>query len=69
VNGKGSKPRPLSISRDEYARRFDETFSRRPGNAFLRALDERVRAEDDAARDKLNVRLFCEGARSVSGTT
>lgn len=26
MNGKGSNPRPLSVSREEYRKRWDETF-------------------------------------------
>lgn len=26
MNGKGSSPRPMSVSRDEYRRRWEETF-------------------------------------------
>jgi hypothetical protein len=26
MNGKGSKPRPLSVSRDDFSKRWDETF-------------------------------------------
>jgi hypothetical protein len=28
MSGKGSKPRPLSIDRDEYAQRWDEIFGK-----------------------------------------
>jgi len=29
MNGKGSRPRPMVISREEYARRFDEAFRKK----------------------------------------
>lgn len=30
MNGKGSNPRPLSVSREEFARRWDEAFGGTP---------------------------------------
>jgi len=32
MNGKGSKPRPLAVSREEYDKRWAETFSRPSGS-------------------------------------
>ncbi len=31
MNGKGSKPRPLGVSREEYDKRWAETFGRPSG--------------------------------------
>lgn len=31
MNGKGSKPRPLAVSREEYEKRWAETFGRPAG--------------------------------------
>ena len=31
MNGKGSRPRPLSIGSEEYAKRYEAVFGRKPG--------------------------------------
>ena len=41
MNGKGSKPRPLSVTRDEFTKRWNETFHKHepafiaPSEGFL----------------------------------
>jgi len=40
-NGKGSRPRPMQISREEYARRFDEAFGKKDLDKFQRRLRAR----------------------------
>lgn len=44
MNGKGCNPRPLSVSRNEFARRYDETFgvSRKKQNDRLDSTVDRI---------------------------
>ena len=51
MNGKGSTARPLSVSRDEFARRWDETFGTYdPYDSLRYAPSDWVAAAEDAMR-------------------
>ena len=47
MNGKGDTPRPLSVDRDEFARRWDRAFSRTPAPPSVGPDDGRAGSNDE----------------------
>ena len=62
MNGKGSTSRPMSVSRDEFARRWDDTFAK-----WLSAPAESPQPEPELVCDCSNPHFDANGSHVTHG--
>jgi len=51
--GKGSKPRPFSVSQEDYADRFDAIFGKKPTGIIVDEIDDKVTRNNEETQEVL----------------
>lgn len=52
MSGKGSRPRPFSVSQDQFAENFDKIFGRKENNHESEKTDQEVSSGDTGSQDQ-----------------
>ena len=51
--GKGSKPRPFSVSQEDYADRFDAIFGKKITHAIVDEFDDKITRNNEETQEVL----------------
>ena len=51
--GKGSAPRPFSVSREEFANNFDAIFGKNPSTIIVDEIDDKITRNNEETQEVL----------------